>query len=59
MQSLSKPADAGGLARRHDELNEAERVLLGLSDEAKQLHDPKELLSWITAAQKQPEAPQP
>jgi hypothetical protein len=52
VQSLSEPSDVAGLARRRDELNEAEKLLQGLTDEARQLHDSKELLSWIAAAQK-------
>jgi tRNA A-37 threonylcarbamoyl transferase component Bud32/tetratricopeptide (TPR) repeat protein len=52
VQSLAEPPDAGGLVRRRDELNDAEKLLQGLTDEARQLHDSKELLSWISAEQK-------
>ncbi len=57
VQSLAEPPDAGGLARRREELNEAEKLLQGLTDEARQLHDSKQLLSWIAAAQKELGAP--
>jgi len=52
VQALAEPIDAVGLARGKEALNEADRLLQGLSDEARQLHDSKELMSWITAAQK-------
>ncbi|MGH7968942.1 MAG: hypothetical protein ACREIC_09475, partial [Limisphaerales bacterium] len=57
VQALAEPNDVGGLARRRDELHEAERVLQGLTDEARQLHDSKELLSWIAKEQKQVSQP--
>ncbi len=52
MQSLAEPADSGGLARRREELDRAAALLQGMTDEAKQLHDSKELLAWIVDAQK-------
>jgi hypothetical protein len=51
VQALAEPRDSGGFARRQDELSEAERLLQGLTEEAQQLHDSKELLSWIAAEQ--------
>ena len=51
VQSLAEPANSEGLARRRDALAEATKELNELSDEARQLHDSKELLAWITAAQ--------
>ncbi len=60
VKSLAEPSDAGGLARRREELNEAERLLQGLTEEARQLHDSKELLSWIAAEQRKlKDAPEP
>jgi hypothetical protein len=52
VQSLAEPTDSGGLVRRREELDRAAALLLGLTDEAKQLHDSKELVAWIGAAQK-------
>jgi tRNA A-37 threonylcarbamoyl transferase component Bud32 len=52
VQSLAEPADSGGLARRREELDRAASLLQGMTDEAKQLHDSKELLAWIVDAQK-------
>jgi hypothetical protein len=52
VQALAGSQDASRLALRRDELNEAEQLSQGLTDEAKQLHDSKELFSWIAAAQK-------
>jgi hypothetical protein len=42
------------MARRGEALDQAAALLQGLSDEARQLHDSKELLSSIAAAQKRP-----
>jgi serine/threonine protein kinase len=52
VQSLAEPSDADGLARSREELDRADALLQGLTDEAKQLHDSKELLAWIAAARK-------
>jgi tRNA A-37 threonylcarbamoyl transferase component Bud32/tetratricopeptide (TPR) repeat protein len=52
VQSLAEPSDSGGLARSREELDRAAALLQGLTDEAKQLHDSKELLAWIVDAQK-------
>ncbi len=49
--ALAQPADAEGAAKRRDSLAEAAAILNELSDEAGQLHDSKELLGWIVAAQ--------
>jgi tRNA A-37 threonylcarbamoyl transferase component Bud32/tetratricopeptide (TPR) repeat protein len=54
VQSLAQGANGEGQAGREAELEEAQRLLQGLSDEARQLHDSKELLGWITEAQKRP-----
>jgi serine/threonine protein kinase len=51
VQSLGESSDADGVAPRRAELGEAERLLQGLSDEARQLRDSKELLAWISDAQ--------
>jgi hypothetical protein len=39
-------------ARSREALNQAATLLQGLTDEATQLHDSKELVSWIIAVQK-------
>jgi serine/threonine protein kinase len=57
VQSLAEPSDAGGMARCRVELNEAKKLLQGLTNEARQLHDSKELLSWIAAEQQKLGAP--
>jgi serine/threonine protein kinase len=54
LQALAEPADNSGMERRREALHQAAASLQGLSDEARQLHDSKELLSWIAAAQKKP-----
>jgi serine/threonine protein kinase len=51
-QALAEPTDDGGPARSLEALGQAVTLLQGLTDEARQLHDSKELLSWIAAAQK-------
>jgi serine/threonine protein kinase len=51
VQSLAEPSDPNGSARSRDELDEAMRLLRGLSNEAAQLHDSKELVAWIADAQ--------
>jgi len=50
--ALAEPADSIGMARRREALDQAAALLQSLTDEARQLHDSKELLSWIAAAQK-------
>jgi hypothetical protein len=40
------------MARGREELDQAAVLLQGLSNEARQLHDSKQLLSWIAVAQK-------
>jgi hypothetical protein len=52
VQSLAEPSGPGGLARRREELDRAAALLQGLTEEAKQLHDSKELQTWITSARK-------
>jgi serine/threonine protein kinase len=54
VQALAEPGDSSGMARRREALDQAAALLQGFSDEARQLHDSKELLSWIAAAQKKP-----
>jgi tetratricopeptide (TPR) repeat protein len=51
VQALAQPGTAEGLAHRRESLKEAARVLNELTDEARQLHDSQELLSWISTAQ--------
>jgi tetratricopeptide (TPR) repeat protein len=51
-QALAEPADGAGAASARESLGQALALLQGLSDEARQLHDSQELLSWIAAAQK-------
>jgi tetratricopeptide (TPR) repeat protein len=51
LQALAGPADSAGTASARKSLGEALALLQGLSDEARQLHDSQELLSWITATQ--------
>jgi tetratricopeptide (TPR) repeat protein len=58
VQALAQPNDATGIAKRHELLAEAAQQFNELSDEARQLHDSKELLSWIVAEQKKLEAQQ-
>jgi hypothetical protein len=50
VQSLAESTDSDGSARSREELDRAAVLLQGLTDEARQLHDSKELLSWIAAA---------
>jgi hypothetical protein len=52
VQALAEGADLEGNMRRRAALDQATTLLQGLSDEARQLHDSKELLSWIEAEQK-------
>jgi serine/threonine protein kinase len=52
VQALAQPADAAGAAQRRDLLGQAARLLNDLSDEARQLHDTQELMSWIVKEQK-------
>jgi serine/threonine protein kinase len=52
VQALAEPGDSDGLARSRAALDQAATLLQGLTDEAKQLHDSKELLSWIADARK-------
>ena len=54
VQALAQPADPGGIAQRRSSLAEAAKLLNELSDEARELHDTKELLSWIGAAREKP-----
>ena len=53
VQSLAEPPDPSGKTRRQNGLTEAERLLQDLTDEARQLHDSKELLLWIATARKE------
>jgi hypothetical protein len=52
VQALAEPADSAGMALARESLAQALALLQGLTDEARQLHDSKELLTWIAAAQK-------
>ncbi len=52
VQALTEPADSDGVARSRAALDQADALLQGLTDEARQLHDSKELLSWIATARK-------
>ncbi len=54
VQGLAQPAEPGGIAQRRSSLAEAAKLLNELSDEARELHDTKELLSWIGAAREKP-----
>jgi len=49
VQSLAEPDDAEGKARRAEELQQAVALIQGMSDEARQLHDAKQVMAWITA----------
>jgi tRNA A-37 threonylcarbamoyl transferase component Bud32/tetratricopeptide (TPR) repeat protein len=49
VQALAQPATDVGASQRRSSLAQAARLLNELSDEAKQLHDSKELLAWIQA----------
>jgi hypothetical protein len=51
-EALAEPTDNGGTARSREALGQAVALLQGLTEEATQLHDSKELLSWIAAARK-------
>jgi serine/threonine protein kinase/tetratricopeptide (TPR) repeat protein len=53
VQARAQPVTAEGVAQRRGSLAEAARLLNQLSEEAKQLHDSKELLAWVSAAQKE------
>ena len=59
VQSLAEPAGSDGVARSREALVQAVALLQGLTDEARQLHDSKELFSWITAEQSKLGTPQP
>ena len=59
VQALAQPNNASGLAQRRVALEQAMSLLEGLSEEARQLHDSKELISWITAEQSKLGTPQP
>jgi hypothetical protein len=52
VQALAEAADHAGTASARQSLDQADSLLMGLSDEARQLHDSKQLLSWIDAARK-------
>jgi hypothetical protein len=58
VQAMAEPAGHEGFAKRQLELSEAASELQALTDEARQLHDSKELMSWIDDAQKKPNAGQ-
>jgi len=60
VQALAQPADASGIAQRRASLAEAAKLLGEFPDEARQLHNTKELMAWIEAGQNKPgPAPQP
>jgi serine/threonine protein kinase len=52
VQALARPDGLTGNANRRDALDQASRLLNDLSEEARQLHDTKELLAWIEIEQK-------
>jgi tRNA A-37 threonylcarbamoyl transferase component Bud32/tetratricopeptide (TPR) repeat protein len=52
VQALAEPADNDGVTRSRAALDQATALLQGLTDEARQLHDSKELFVWIAAARK-------
>jgi tetratricopeptide (TPR) repeat protein len=51
-QAFAQPTDAAGRMQARDSLEQASRLLTELPEEAQQLHDSKELVSWIEAEQK-------
>jgi aminoglycoside N3'-acetyltransferase len=53
VQALAQTNDAAGGAQARDSLDQAARLLNELPDEARELHDSKELLGWIEAKRKQ------
>jgi hypothetical protein len=55
-QALACADDSAGRTLRRASLAEAVKLLDGLTDEAKQLHDQRELMDWIAAAQAKPGA---
>jgi hypothetical protein len=54
VQALAEPAGSGAMTRRRTALDQAAALLQSLPEEARQLHDSRQLLSWIAAAQKEP-----
>ena len=52
VQVLAEPTDSDGTARSREELERADALLQGLTDEARQLHDSKELLARIADTRK-------
>lgn len=54
--ALAQAGDEAGRARRLALLDEAMHVLGGLTVEAQQLHDSKELLKWVTDARREARA---
>ena len=50
VDAISQPDDAAGRVRRNSALAEASRVLAGLTTEARQLSDVRELDGWIATA---------
>ena len=52
LQAVAQPEDGPGNAQCRDSLDQAARLLNDLPEEARQLHDSKELISWIGAARK-------
>jgi tRNA A-37 threonylcarbamoyl transferase component Bud32/tetratricopeptide (TPR) repeat protein len=52
VHALAQPATGEGASQRRSSLAEAAKLLNELSDEAKKLHDSKELLAWIEAERK-------
>jgi tetratricopeptide (TPR) repeat protein len=51
VHALAQPNSFVGDTTRRDSLDQAVRLLNDLSDEARQLHDTKELVAWIQAEQ--------
>lgn len=60
VEALAQPNDVARIAKPRDSLAEAAKVQAELTEEARQVHDTKELLTWIEAEQKKlGSAPQP
>jgi hypothetical protein len=50
VQALAEPQDKQGNAQRRDALDQAARLLQGLSEEGRQLSNTRELLAWLAEA---------
>jgi hypothetical protein len=54
VQALAESSDKEGKARHDEELTQAAALLQSLSDEARQLHDTKQVMGWIAAERAKP-----